>query len=90
MKNLIFYSDPGHGWLAVPLQLYKESGITATKYSYYCPKKEIVYLEEDLDAPAFENAMKEKGFTFPTISQYEEKIFIRNLERMPWEERLHN
>ena len=44
-----FFSDPGHGWVKVPLALIKELGIARdiTQYSYI--KGDWVYLEEDCE-----------------------------------------
>lgn len=82
--ELVFYSDPGHGWLAVPNDLYKESGIRASHYSFYDKKKDMVYLEEDSDASKFDKAMKEKGkhYTVKHVSTDSESP-IRRLSRMP-------
>lgn len=56
-----FYSDAGHGWLAVRLAELKRLGIAdkITPFSYQ--KGLTVYLEEDCDAPAFFNAKTEHG-----------------------------
>jgi len=42
----IFISDPGHGWLRIPLA--NLGGYKPTVYSYY--DDEFAYLEEDCDA----------------------------------------
>jgi hypothetical protein len=57
-----FYYDDGHGWLEVPNVDVKASGITVTPYSYYNPKTDMVYLEEDEDMPNFLEAIG-KGVT---------------------------
>lgn len=59
--KLKFYSDPGHGWLAVKRTLLNELGIAdkVTDYSYQ--KGGTVYLEEDCDAALFINAAKNNG-----------------------------
>ena len=48
-----FYSDPGHGWLAVPSWVLRLSGVAdkITPYSYI--KGDTVYLEEDCDYSTF-------------------------------------
>lgn len=52
-----FYSDPGHGWLAVPSWVLRLSGVAnkITRYSYI--KGDIVYLEEDCDYSTFMQAL---------------------------------
>jgi len=58
------YTDAGHGWLKVPLQLLNELGIAdaITRYSYMCVQ--YAYLEEDKDAATFIAAMREAGKRF--------------------------
>lgn len=82
--TLKFYSGPGHGWLEVPEALYKESGVKASRYSYYSKNRKMVYLEEDSDAPKFEHAMKAKGTPIHIEHKnVEDESFIRNLGPMP-------
>lgn len=47
------YSDPSHGWLAVPVRVWQLSGAKISEYSYWSDRSQMVYLEEDADAPAF-------------------------------------
>lgn len=57
--TLIYFTDPGHGWLAVAreqLLAFDEVALTITPYSYQLG--EIVYLEEDRDASSFLEAAK--------------------------------
>jgi major membrane immunogen (membrane-anchored lipoprotein) len=82
--KLNFFSDPGHGWLEVPEALYKESKIVASQYSYYSPKKKMVYLEEDSDASKFMKAMAAMGITIETKDiNVNGESNIRNMSRMP-------
>lgn len=55
-----FYSDPGHGWLAVKRKWLDELGLkfTVTHFSYQ--KGQTVYLEEDCDASTFISQMREQ------------------------------
>jgi hypothetical protein len=76
-----FYSDVGHGWLRVPLDMLRELGILEqiTHYSY--KKDNHVFLEEDLDAHTFYNAFVEKYGYEPEIkNQHNETSFVRGLE----------
>jgi len=63
MSNLKvkFYSDPGHGWVAVKRQLLVDLGILdkITLYSYQ--KGNTVYLEEDCDFSTLMTALSNKG-----------------------------
>jgi hypothetical protein len=61
--QLRFASDPGHGWLAVPLELLDRLGLLdrITTYSYL--RGGTAHLEEDCDCSAFMAAAKEAGLT---------------------------
>jgi len=56
-----FYSDPGHGWLAVNYDELVELGIQDKISSYSYVKGNTVYLEEDCDMSHFMDAMEAKG-----------------------------
>lgn len=48
--NYTFFSDPGHGWLAVPLaDIPPANREWISDCSYFDPKTGLVYLEEDSD-----------------------------------------
>jgi hypothetical protein len=85
MINLNFISDPAHGWLEVPNKLYKQSGIVATRCSYFSSSRNMVYLEEDCDASAFNSAMKAKGLDYTLNHDHYTGTpsWVRNLSRMP-------
>jgi len=63
-KVFDFISDPGHGWVKVPLKTLAALGIInyITRYSHM--RGSFAYLEEDLDADLFHQAY-EKCFGFP-------------------------
>jgi len=50
-KTYTFHTDDSHGWLQVPLQDVKDSGIKVSRYSYQ--DETYAYLEEDCDCPRF-------------------------------------
>lgn len=68
-----FVSDPGHGWLRVPLGHLLKSGYQPTEYSFYdhC----YAFLEEDCDAPLF---MRAAGVTQDDIHWTYVNHFHRN------------
>lgn len=85
-----FISDPGHGWLEVPVEEVKALALDITPYSYVDNRKGLAYLEEDLDAGVFVNAAAERdGLTVSewcrerVNSRVVEWTHIRNLPR--WE-----
>jgi hypothetical protein len=60
---LRFASDPGHGWLAVPLELLDRLGLLdkITTYSYL--RGRTAHLEEDCDVSTFMAAAQAAGLT---------------------------
>jgi hypothetical protein len=77
-----FYSDAGHGWLAVPIDILKWLGIfgEVTAYSYFDSTN--VYLEEDADYALFDKAMKSKGLSYSIEDvDHGDRSPIRNKKR---------
>ena len=77
--TLFFYSDPGHGWLAVRSKLILDLKIShvISQYSYISTSGETVYLEEDCDMQKFHDAMKAANREYkikPMYAQGESKI----------------
>ena len=52
-----FYSDDGHGWLAVKKKYLQELGIAHKISGYSYQKGLTAYLEEDCDAEVFVKAL---------------------------------
>ena len=77
-KVYVFYSDPGHGWLAVKKKELNELGIEKKISSYSYQNGGTVYLEEDCDMPIFLNAKKAKGVEVKYRDMYKEKTVIRS------------
>lgn len=81
MQTFNFYSDPGHGWLAVPRSLLAELGIEdeITPYSYQ--RLDEVFLEEDCDLSTFTRAMGAMGREFKVfeINNPRGDSFVRSL-----------
>jgi len=80
--RLNFYSDPGHGWLAVPLPLLERLGLLdkITAYSYM--RGMLAHLEEDCDASIFLKVAREAGIvvTFREHNCREKHSRIRNYD----------
>lgn len=53
--------DPPHSWLAVPFEMLKRLGLEhqISKYSYISEDRQIIFLEEDCDAPKFIKKIEE-------------------------------
>ena len=69
MKSLRFYSDPGHGWLAVKFALLVDLGLVFKISAYSYHKGNTVYLEEDSDCSIFIEAYIGKYGSKPTIKE---------------------
>ncbi len=81
--ELIWYTDPGHGWLRVPFQAVIDVGVAAqiSTCSYMSVGKRVAYLEEDCDAPRFLAAAGVSmtvAQTFPS-KHGEGQCFVRHL-----------
>ena len=77
-------SDAEHAWLMVnasPLDGYRNARNWASQYSFIDAEQNLVYLEEDCDAPKF---LKDHGLDFALgLPEYylEDGSVIRNLPR---------
>ena len=78
-KTYIIYEDPGHAWVAVPMDHLIALGVAdkITDYSYLLAG--TAYLEEDCDLGVFVLAYKEKFGKLPHFKQkYQENCHIRH------------
>ena len=87
------YSDPGHGWLAIPMRLVEELGIkqeisscSYLKYFNRDPSNGVAYLEEDCDAEIFiQSYLGKYGKTPLTHPVYHEgESWIRRCRPYPF------
>ena len=54
MTTFTFHTDPSHGWLEVSAAELFNVGLVPSDFSAYSYQQgEVVYLEEDCDAPVF-------------------------------------
>lgn len=82
----VFFSDPGHGWLAVPMEVLKFLGIerAITPYSYISRSGKTAYLEEDVDATTLIKALEARGLEFKQRIRYADNgSSIRRLPGYP-------
>ena len=68
IRILSFHADPGHGWLAAPIDEIREAKLSISGYSYINRDEGMAYLEEDCDAMVFINHLKKNNVPF-TISE---------------------
>ena len=78
--ELMFFSDPGHGWLRVQKPLLDMLGIKG-KISLYSYMDDLwAYLEEDCDLSTFISACKAKEIGVKILDSEEDGGFIRSKE----------
>ena len=80
--RLTFHNDPGHGWLAVPMELLHTLGIAheISRYSYHSNDGKTAYLEEDCDYSRFVAAAKVRDIRYSIEEKHSERdSFVRNL-----------
>ncbi|MEC9208189.1 MAG: hypothetical protein VYE62_09495 [Pseudomonadota bacterium] len=68
IRILSFHADPGHGWLAAPIDEIRKAKLSISGYSYVNQDEGMAYLEEDCDAMVFINHLKKNDVPF-TISE---------------------
>ena len=79
-ETFTFHTDPGHGWVEVPLQVIQELDINKDISSYSYTDGRNVYLEEDCDAGKFVAAFEKVNGSRPNfVEKYTEYTHIRNL-----------
>lgn len=59
--QVVFYSDPGHGWGKVNIATLLAFGLADKISNYSYRKGNFAYLEEDCDFPLFINYCKNHG-----------------------------
>lgn len=69
MKTFTIYTDPGHGWLKVPIAIIDSLGIGHKISAYSYMRKDYAYLEEDCDMGAFMIAFRDKHGNDPVIRE---------------------
>ncbi len=83
-KVFKFYSDPGHGWLAVKVADVSRVNMSAKDFSQYSyTRGSTLYLEEDCDAPKFEKAWKSNFGEMAYVEKHTDKTHpIRSYDRI--------
>ncbi len=75
--HLTFLSDPGHGWLRVPLVEIVTLELTGRISPYSFIQGEHAFLEEDCDCPRYLRARESRGFPPPVIEAQFIERFVR-------------
>jgi len=76
-----FISDPGHGWLKVPLADYPDAIECGTGYGYTSRDGRTVYLEEDVEASLFLD--RHPGVSWDSIPKRYVRAFDKSLPSIP-------
>lgn len=73
---LTFYEDSGHGWLEVPIEMCRRYGLQGKITGFSYCKGSNLYLEEDVDASTFINAMIEhSGMSWDMLKTFQERKY---------------
>lgn len=78
-RKLTFYTDPGHGWLAVDRADLDALGIAHKITAYSYQRGDRVYLEEDVDATTYLEAAAAAGWRVTCREKYSNDSTIRRL-----------
>ena len=87
-QQLVFHSDPGHGWLEVPMTSLVQAGVheEISGYSYVSRDRSVAYLEEDCDAIKYMKAIgysdNKEAFEVIELNTNNDS-FIRRLRSYP-------
>jgi len=84
MTQFTFHTDPSHGWLEVPVVDLIAIGFAPSDFSAYSYRQgDVVYLEEDCDAPVFIHSYEAKVGPMSVVEKYSHySHWIRNLPRI--------
>ena len=80
-RNLNYWTDPGHGWLAVDRADLEALGIADRVSPYSYQRAGRVYLEEDCDMPLYLDAAKAAGWRVTFTEKHEDPTPIREFSR---------
>ena len=78
--NLTFYTDPGHGWLAVNRADLDTLGIAHLISPYSYQRAGRVYLEEDCDMHEFLCAAQSEGWNVTYKETHQDPTPIRDFD----------
>ena len=79
MKSITFlyHTDPGHGWVEVPMHELHRLGIAGKITSHSYRQGETAFLEEDRDATLFIETLRAQGLEVKLVPRYQEVTPIR-------------
>ena len=68
--TLNFFTDPGHGWVKIKLDILKQLGISDKISTYSYRKGDYAYLEEDCDCSLLIKELKSRGIEFKFVEKH--------------------
>lgn len=81
MLKLKFYSDAGHGWMAVKMHVLQDLGIVERISPYSYVRGKTAYLEEDGDLSTLMTALQDKNILFSVTDKWCDRSPIRSYDR---------
>lgn len=69
-RSMVFYSDPGHGWLKIHKSVLDRLGIADKISIFSYMREDHAYLEEDSDVPLFRDTLVKRGFEQETVCKF--------------------
>lgn len=82
MLTFDYIQDPDHGWIAADLTLLHRLGIAGTISAFSYQDDDLIWLEEDCDAPRFLRALSVAGILYQIIeTRSRGDAWIRSLPR---------
>lgn len=63
-RTFHMYHDPGHAWLKVSVKLLRQLGLIESITSFSYQRKGFAYLEEDVDASMFIDAIQASNICY--------------------------
>lgn len=84
MQKFKMHTDHGHAWLEVPAEMAERLlGSNVSTYSYISDDCKTLYLEEDCDASAFIEGLKQNQVEFEIIEKWHDgDCFVRSLSHV--------
>lgn len=79
--DLYFFSDPGHGWLAVDYDLLEKFNLHGMISGYSYRKGNVAYLEEDVDAGYLLEYLKHNLIEYNIVHIDSNAEYIRSFPR---------
>lgn len=77
MRHYRKISDPGHGWLEVPVKDILELGVESQISPHSYVRGKLAYLEEDVDAPLFLKELRKREGEPIIVDVYQDPCSVR-------------